>query len=163
MNCKENKKPSGNLGSMMMRIAMVCLCLVLLSFHLMGGLLAKYTSSGNDDDSARVAKFHLVVDGDPDAVTVTAGTSNNSDTYTITVNNDSEVAVEYTITVKCDQTGVGYTLDKNAGSLAPGEDPATHELYFTVTDWSVFAGNTAESKIEASFDFTVTVHAEQVD
>ncbi len=40
-----------------MRIALILLCLVLASSYLVAGMLAKYTTSDSDGDTARVAKF----------------------------------------------------------------------------------------------------------
>lgn len=166
-------KPSAPvpIGSIMMRIAAVLMCLVLLSLHLMSGLYAKYSSSGNSDDSARVAKFQVNVTGTPNAVSIDSKANNNG-TYTITVTNESEVAVSYEIlpvTPTSKNSGYNYDLgaitasfDSNSGTLAPGATSAAHTLTFTV-DWAKFTQNVSGKDVTANLSFTVTVHVDQVD
>lgn len=56
---QRNRRPSGiGLGGILIRVALVLAVLALLCVHLMGGLFAKYTTSGQGSDSARVIKFH---------------------------------------------------------------------------------------------------------
>ncbi len=89
-----------------MCIACVLFCLTLLSIHLTGGLFAKYTTAGDGEDSARVATFD---------VKITEGSMAFSENFlleivpnenapvavgSLTVANNSEVAVAYTITVE---------------------------------------------------------------
>jgi hypothetical protein len=45
----------------MMRLASALLVLTLLTTSLISGTLAKYTTSGNASDTARVAKFGVVI------------------------------------------------------------------------------------------------------
>lgn len=102
----EYRKPSGRppmrLGSLMIRIAAVLLCLVMISFHLMGSMFARYTTSGNGSDDARVAKFDVEITGTAtENVKITYAVTEGG-VYTIEVENQSEVAVKYDIIVKID-------------------------------------------------------------
>lgn len=55
---KQNKeKPSVNLGSILIRVAAGLFILTMISIYLLSGLFARYVSSGQGSDSARVAAF----------------------------------------------------------------------------------------------------------
>lgn len=55
---KQNKeKPPVNLGSILIRVAAGLFILTIISIYLLGGLFARYVSSGYGSDSARVAAF----------------------------------------------------------------------------------------------------------
>lgn len=158
-------------GGVLMRIALVLLCLVMLSVHLMGSLFARYTTAGNGADSARVAAFSVDVNGAPENLYIDVVTNPVTGNYTITVENDSEVAVSYTISVavtpvdnQFDAASIAATLDTNTGTLAPGTDvTGSHTLTFSVRDWTdVTQSITGENGV-VSFTFVVTVDVEQID
>lgn len=160
-------KPSASVpvGGIMIRIAAVLLCLVMISLHLMAGLYAKYTSNGSGEDSARVARFNVIVNGTDADLDVTC--TSNEDTYTIAVSNQSEVAVSYTISVDtsladADSNAVTPVLDQSTGALAPGGQ-TQHTLAFSVSDWSAFTEGMKGENGEASLSFTVTINIVQVD
>lgn len=160
-------KPSNRplrLGSLMIRTALVLLCLVMLSFHMMGSMFARYSTSGNGSDDARVAKFDVKINGSAD-VTVDCKTNGNG-TYEITVNNDSEVAVSYTITVNHEETvGVSSSLNSDSGYLAPGASTQekAHVLTFVV-DWAQFTADVENVDYKTvELNFTVTIDVVQVD
>ena len=160
---QRNRRPSGiGLGGILMRVALACFCLVLLSVHLMGGLFAKYTSNGEGSDEARVAKFQVNVTGAPDAISIQCG-ENNSGIYTITIENVSEVAVHYdlslTMTGKTD--GVTPVFSQDSGDLAVGASGSS-TLTFTV-DWAAFTQEKTGASASETLDFTVTVNVVQVD
>lgn len=80
--------------------ACILLCLTLFSFHLSGGLYARYTTKASASDDARVASFdvsengssfseNMMIDAIPGSVVEN----------TINVINKSEVAVEYVVTI----------------------------------------------------------------
>ncbi len=146
--------------------ACVLLCLTLFSMHLTGGLYAKYTAKGNGEDDARVAKFNVVTTGDADAVAVS--TAVISDTYVITVENNSEVAVEYNMSValesKSESAGVNASLDKDNGTLAANASTAnTHTLTFSVLNWDTITENTKAESANINIGFTVTIDVVQID
>ena len=166
---QKNRKASAsmplNMGSIMMRAAGVLLCLVLFSVHLMGGLYARYTSGGFAEDEARVAKFDVNVEGASSAVAVTCTQSkNDSMTYTITIENQTEVAVEYALSgaVTSGTPGVSLAFDAVTGTLAPGADPVTRTMTLTV-NWAQFTADKNGASASAAANFAVTVHVEQVD
>ena len=162
--------------------AFILFVLTLISMHLTSGLYARYTVTGSGSDSARVAKFDVVVapsenqtGANVDCAEETVGS------YSFTVTNRSEVAVRYSVKVKFTkkypatllevQLDGGYpsiiTEDEmtflGAGELAPLVGTAEHTLYFRVTKRELFGGDEAKENVELPVDFTVTVHAEQID
>lgn len=146
--------------------ACVLLCLTLFSMHLTGGLYAKYTAKGNGEDDARVAKFNVVTTGDADAVAVS--TAVVFDTYVIKVENKSEVAVEYNMSValesKSESDGVKASLDKDNGTLAANASTAnTHTLTFSVLNWDTITANTKAESANINIGFTVTIDVVQID
>lgn len=169
-------------GSLMLKAAAVLLCLVMFSTHLMGGLYARYTATGTGEDSARVAAFNVDVSGSPELVTVS--TAANEGVYTVTVENDSEVAVAYSMKVTA-PTGLGFAVDVKlggvteqlsadelsadfgqVGQLAVGPDQsASHDLSFSVADWDAFTKNATGGLSHTSdkTEFTVTVDVVQID
>ena len=169
-------------GSLMLKAAAVLLCLVMFSTHLMGGLYARYTATGTGKDSARVAAFNVDVSGAPDDVKVT--TADNNGVYTLTIENDSEVAVAYSMKVTA-PTDLGFAVDVKlgdetkrlsagapsadfgqVGQLAVGPDKtASHALSFSAADWDAItkAATGGLSYTTSAQQFTVTVDIVQID
>lgn len=169
---QQNKtvRASRPLGSIMMRVAGVMLCLVLFSVHMMGGLYARYSSFGTADDTGRVAKFDVIVAGVSDnavaskveASCTKAGEQGNA--YAIHITNASEVAVRYTVAVTLNDTVPGVTpvLSGNGGELAVGA-VAEQTLTFDI-DWMEFTEGATGTAVETvSTEFTVTVYVEQIN
>ncbi len=95
----------------------VLLCATLFSMHLVSGLYARYTVSVNDSDGARVASFSITQEGtilQHIEADVTPGTKQVAE---LTVTNDSEVAMEYTLKV----TNVTGNLTPLKFKLAPAD------------------------------------------
>lgn len=145
----------------------VLLCLTLFSLHLTSGLYAKYISTATGSDSARVAKFEVVTTKDASDVVITSGESTDN-VYTFNINNQSEVAISYSLEAT-PIPGVTATFDKTSGTLTVGED-ATHTVTFAVTNWPDFInGSGAASEVTSgdtltkNYNFTITVHVEQID
>lgn len=90
--------------NIMLRIAALLLVLFLVSLHLVSGLFARYTSTADGSDGARVAKFQItesLISNDT-LSTTTVATSVVPGVpceVKIDVSNSSEVAVTYEITV----------------------------------------------------------------
>ena len=169
-----------------MALACVLLCLTLITTHMTGGLFARYTTTAQASDSARVAKFSIL-GGKSDDVTITCGQGDEG-SYTITVDNQSEVAVTYGISIQFDEAfdsdKLGVTLkqgenveqgtlsdDKKTmeygtlGSLAPGGQQA-YTLTFTVKEWAYVTVDATDPTMESvskTLSFTVNIHAEQID
>lgn len=168
---KPSGRPPMRLGSLMIRVALILLCLVMISIHLMSGMYARYTTNGTGSDDARVAKFDVDITGDPVDLVVSCTENPQTGTYKITVDNISEVAVRYTISVTTDiaagslyfdKSAVNAALDSNNGTLSVN-DSGTHTLTFTVDDWSAITASMDGESNEVSLKFTVTIDVVQVD
>ena len=93
------------------------LVLVMMSFSVIGNLLAKYASSADSVDVARVAKFDV-------SETCVEEISISSDKFhpgytliqPIEINNNSEVAVDYTLTVEILTDNLPLVLNMNEQS-----------------------------------------------
>ena len=83
-----------------MLAACVLLCLTLLSLHLTAGLYARYTTSGQASDTARVAAFKVVDTPSVLEETVNFVASPGELVYTIHIDNQSETAIAYTFGVE---------------------------------------------------------------
>lgn len=150
--------------------ALILLLMTMISVHMTSGLYARYTTSASGTDSARVAKFD-----------VDSAVSRNDDgTYTLTVTNKSEVAVEYSIVVEMNDhwsvtvdgekmtpaTGTAsVTFENDSWILAPDSAPDTLLLTFEVANWRGLTKPQKESGAaeEVQLNFQVKVIAEQVD
>lgn len=167
-----------------LRLAAALLCLTLVSTYLVSGLLARYTAQGNGDDAARVAGFCPTASISPDNGIIKYATDDPDVyvlTYKITVENPSEVAVDYDLVVSFASTdlyGSEISLDSTAqtikgtpinygklGTLTANDTGATHKLKFTVTKAFVEEkiAATSDSKLDLSAFFTATVTFTQVD
>ena len=191
---KYMKSSSGKrVGSLLIRVALLLLCLVLLSVHLMGGMYAKFVSTGQGEDEARVAKFKVdvVFDDKPVDLNATVDYNQNTGDYTLTVNNSSEVAVAYSVTLynvcvvaKVDGrerdislAGVSVQFDEmesltlststsaffpNVGTMAPGEHTQTHTLKLAV-DWDALLQQIYGQSVSFNITFDICVDVVQVD
>lgn len=150
----------------------VLLCLTLFSAHFTSGLYAKYTATATGSDSARVAKFEVnftkenPLDTPPVVITSSEVTDN---AFEFNIDNQSEVAVSYTLALTQGIPGVTATFDQTSGTLAVGEG-ATHTVTFAVTNWPDFInGEGAVSELRSGdaltkdYNFTITVNITQID
>lgn len=161
--------------------ALVLLFLTLLTTHITGGLYARYTAQTTGRDTARVARFEINVTPLQDELTVDCADTQDG-TYNFTVTNDSEVSVRYSVLVTFKQSlqsgllqvaldsgSYSYVGSSNAiafavdGSLEPLGDSADHALHFRITPDLLFDSVQGQEEIDMGLDFTVTVHAEQID
>lgn len=144
----------------MLRIAVSLFCVVLITFSMVIGLYARYTTKVSDSSIAGAAKFDVQVTGDSD---VSADVSQaTDDIYTVTISNNSEVEVQYTLSVTT-IAGVSVTFDKKSGILLPGADDVSCNLTFEVTDWDQITADMEGAEDSVTFNFTITVNVEQVD
>lgn len=162
---KKNRRRSSyriGLGGIILRAALVLFVLILLSVHLMGGLFAKYSSSGKGGDDARVAKFQVNVTGEQDAISIRCGENDNG-SYTITIENESEVAVHYdlSLTLNGETDGVTWAFSPASGDLAVGASGSS-VLTFAV-DWAAFTENATGDSVQRELTFAVTVNVTQID
>ncbi len=78
-------------NSKLMRASFVLLVLTLITSCFVGGTFAKYVSEGEGTDSARVAKWGVVVTGKGDAFAKEYAADDNSDGISISVKSDTPV------------------------------------------------------------------------
>ena len=157
--------------------AAVILCLTLVSIHLTSGLYARYSTTSSGEDSARVAKFDVSAEISEDA---TISNANRSGEYTISVHNNSEVAIEYRMILRFTilPKGISAALDGEDGSvlenaikfetkntLAPGESKTNHKLIFTVAEgeWTDISYGMSGIEDSTALPFTVEIIAVQID
>lgn len=100
------------------KAALVVMCAVLVSFHLTGGLYARYSTVASGSDSARVAKISMAVDPGFSGYTIPDDTITDDDsTYSMiesfTVTNDGEVAYKYSLNLVLSQDGDGNEVNYN--------------------------------------------------
>ena len=182
-----NKRRSSlTFGEGLLFLAGGLFCLVLITTAMMGSLLARYTSTGEAQDTARVAKWDVsaLFSGD-DPVSVVCRKKDGGDgfetdgAFTLTVTSDSEVALRYGIVITFGsplpqgisaQLKNGQTVltpektDKvwtyeNAGTLPAGSQSAQYDLIFTA-NWADigFTQNDTDGKTdEETFDLAFTV------
>ncbi len=165
----------------------VWLCYLLVATMLCTGVtFAKYTSTASGSDSARVAKWGVVVAPVADDTTVTINEENESTedqsrSYEFTVTSEAEVSLEYKLEVVFPEalpTGLSIQMDdKDAtatsadkttftfagGTIAAGDSDKTREHTLTVT---AKLGTAADGALAADFlnkNVTINVIAEQID
>lgn len=142
------------------RLGVVLLCAMLITFSMMSGLYARYSTTVTGEASAQVAKFDVQVSGDDSGVSVDVSQATDN-VYTITIKNDSEVTVQYGLSVS-NIDGVSVTFDSNSDTLGFGQSVVCN-LTFTVTDWDLITKNMDDENKSISIPFTITVNIEQVD
>ena len=153
-----------------MLAALILLLLTMVTTHFTSGLYARYFSDGFGTDTAKVASFD-----------VTCEVENlGNDIYSLTVINQSEVAVEYSIVVAMDAhlsatigeeektiTGsdTAVTFENTSWILDPGAqaDPLTLEL--KVVDWSGLTDPAVDEGAykEVNLAFSVSIAAVQIN
>ena len=143
-------------------LGLVLMCLMLISFSMVGRLYARYSSTATGEATAQIAKFDVQVTGDPTNVDVDVAQETEG-VYTITITNNSDVTVEYDLTVDYGQpvSGIDANFDHNEGNLLPGEN-VDRKLTFMVYLDEVTKDMSGSSD-RISYAFTVTVNVEQVD
>ena len=168
-------------GPLLLRIALILLCMTLFSTSMLSGLYAKYTAKNNGEDSARVAKFNVEAAGLSGDVTVNASQADAAGIYQFTVTNHSEVAITYDLVItfpsgippyaQVSLDGKSGTPDGNSitfsdvASLAPAAPSKNHTLTFTVNmsklDSLTYSadGETYSQKVT----FTATIRCTQID
>ena len=109
------------------RFAVALLFAMILSFHCMGGLYARYSTSATDTTTARVAKISYAINGSDSArsLVVTADLGNQGSVIAVeesfTIFNDGEVAYDYSMSLSLtDQNSngiAGYSLGAPAQNV----------------------------------------------
>ena len=95
-------------------ILITLLVLVLISFSMTGNLLARYATTADGTETARVAKFNISETGISEIV---VSSQNFYPGYTlvqpIEINNNSEVAIDYSLTVEILTDNLPLVLNMN--------------------------------------------------
>lgn len=161
-----------------LRLAAVLVVLTCISTAMLSGILGRYTASGSGGDSARVASFSVSAAGkNPDSTAV--GASSGTATYVLTVTNNSEVAVSYTVELEFDAAlpdWVTITLGDSAMVISADRKTATATVSGVLavggetTENIVFTASTAGLTQSAAgvntsqtFQFTANVKFVQID
>lgn len=164
------------------RIASVMLCLVLFSLYMTSGMFAKYTTGGNGKGNGRVAKFSVTATDAGESEYVFDQAKQQPDgSYAVTVKNDSEVAVRYTIILRFSEDIPNYltiTPDENVtvspdendkkvvmltgGDLIPKSSAVTKTITFGVNYDEFVDGVTLGQQTE-TISFDTIVRLTQID
>lgn len=148
-------------------VAVLIVCLAIATSCLASGMFAKFVSKNAGADLARVASFNV------DAIMSGGTEDTNVRNYTITLSNNSETAVRYTVvlTFNKDVSGiVDPKLNENAGTSSSDGTTTT----FTWTNVGVIPPKHTPIKVPlvieiinptagGEYDFDVSVSFEQVN
>lgn len=169
-------------GPLLLRIALILLCMTLFSTSMLSGLYAKYTAKNNGEDSARVAKFNVEAAGLSGDITVDASQGDLDGSYQFSVENKSEVAVYYDLLITfteevsfcnvalanpagTDVLGIkdGNTITfSKIGSLAPGAKGDPYTVTF-ILDLDKFTVEVSGESVSKAVSFTATIRCTQID
>lgn len=156
------------------RLAAVLLCMTLLSTYCVSGLYARYTVSGRSGDSARVAKFSIEGEGVLTEQIEESFVPGSSLEKSLSIHNNSEVAVEYTIAVT-NATNNLPLLIRVTNTGTPDEVKEGNNIAFTkqqlpgdhTDNYTLYICWPADDKDPAPMGMvdyiTVTVTAAQID
>lgn len=197
------KKRTGNKPNIPFSIAVVLICLLMFSMYLTSGMLARYTTSASFSDSARVAKFDVgatssitnmkfdyrggafkAVD-EQGGVIVVNNVEQTVHPYSLTVTNNSEVAVRYNVelipeagsfanidvSAKAGETTLTVTITDgkaviNGGELAAGSTSEVMTINFSVADSYLNTLTTTTNTLVAedtAIDFNAQIKIVQID
>lgn len=138
-------------------VALVLLCLVLVTAHFTTGMYARYTTRSKGDDTGRVASFKVSASSDQNGPVSIEAVGNRQGVYSLKLNNPGDVTVRYTANVvfdKSDDAGLFEPIEPLTGEIAP-KGNVTREITF---DMSGYLGGGA-----GNVPFTVVVTFAQVD
>jgi len=163
-------------GPLMMRAAALLLMLVMLSSSVVSGRYARYITTASYEDSARVAKFNIVVPETSATAELQAKLIPGESVEGLEIHNYSEVAVEFTLTVEnvTDNLPLSFSVTSGESPVTPvgdSTDPAT--FVGTVPPSSSITDYTLKilwPKSENNIDYCgrvdlirITLDAQQVD
>ena len=140
-------------------VGIVLLCAFLFSVNLTGGLYARYTTRAQGGDSARVAVFKVTETLDPSVMIfpVNQLAPGDSISQKITVINDSEVAIRYTVVLENLTQNLNLTLTGYEGTV-----DIRGSAEFTVSvAWE--KANGSPSDAGKTDTISITLLAEQID
>ena len=168
-------------------LAGILFCLTLISISITSNLIAKYSTTVSEGDSARVAGFQPAATIKPDNNVIQYDAKKLDDyyeiKYTVGVSNDSEVSVKCDVVISFDDDvleGATFQFDNNpvetigpstsvnyeVGTLSANQTiEQNHTLTFTVTKGLIeqLIAGAPDSKLDLTSSFTVTVDFTQLD
>ena len=163
-------KKESHRSNWILYLAGVLLCLTLFSMHLTSGLYARYAASASGGDSARVAKFDIAQKGTLSELLLLDVYPGFSAAYDIQLNNHSEVAVSYTVSVEqltnnlpLELTWDGMVMSDNAAASSGTFEANTQDMekYTLNVSWPKGVNDDAYSyELDA---LRVVVRVAQVD
>ena len=147
--------------------ACVLFCMTLFSFHISGGLYARYISSGSGGDDARVAGFKITESCTSFSDNLLLETVPGTESREIQVINDSEVAVGYTVTIENKTKNIPFKFQINECEATLNKCSVTSYMQ---PDSETVINISAIWEQEGALDYvgmvdliTITVNAQQVD
>ena len=162
-----------------MRVAAVLLCLTLFSTYFVSGLFARYSTSVQSGGHARVAKFSIQGGGAFTQSIETVLSPGEEKGVSLIIENNSEVAVEYTITAAnvTNNLPLRFFLQKDGASevdinngtvFTDQQIPGSHtDKYTLFIQWPAPADEAAMTRALEQMGMvdyiTVTVTAAQMD
>lgn len=147
-----------NKSSLILRVALIVLCLALFSAHLSSGMLAKFTMRETLGNSARVAGTRITITSPSDIVIADDGSAE----LTFNVKNDSEVALQYSIVItpKCSDLTAAQLANAFTGSkigAVSGVYNAADGSYTFSTDTQVVPGEDVDMTLTFGTNDIVSV------
>ncbi|MBR4289272.1 MAG: hypothetical protein IKT52_01375 [Oscillospiraceae bacterium] len=123
------------LNLILMRTAAALLMLVLVTSGMVSGRFARYVTTAAYEDGARVAKFNIVEAKGEFLTQMRANIAPGTSVETISVQNYSEVAVEFTIKVESlyDNIPLYFQVWDKSGSKLAESGSVNGDLTFTGT------------------------------
>lgn len=154
-----------------LRIAAVLYCLTVISAYFATGLLARYSTSNQSGGYARAAKFSIVGNGEFYQTVQADVAPGDEKTVLLSVENNSEVAVEYTVEAANNTKNLPLIIRlKKADSteLTEGDTFTEQKLPEHHTDkytlYITWETGKTDPKVMGMVDYiTVTVTASQID
>ena len=163
---------------LLLRIALILLCMVAFSTSMLAGLYARYTSKTNGGDAARVARFRVETEWSPDVI-VDASESKTEGEYFFTVDNQSEVAISYDLVITFDTLPAYVDVVMEGGSvvgewvgntvtfplvavLDPGEKDQQRSVSFCL-DVDAFTAEANGISYTVPVSYTATIRCQQRD
>lgn len=155
--------------------AAVLLCLALVSSYFVTGLFARYATRAQSSGDARVAKFSIEGSGifsQPIEASLVPG---SSETASLIIQNNSEVAVEYTITVtnmtnnlplsfRMEKEGSSPTMQASGTTFTEQQIPGSHTDEYTLyIKWDKQDDDKDIARMGMVDHIAVTVTAVQID
>lgn len=157
-------------------IAVVLLCLTLLSAYPATGVLARYSTTGQSSDHARVARFSVNGSGELLTKTIEADlVPGGSQDVPLIIENNSEVAVECTVQVTNVTTNLPLTFSMKKDSVSDAYQdisafkgqqlPGSHTDNYTLRiEWPKSDDGAADLERIGMVDYiTVTITVAQID